>query len=269
MHATTCVRTGVNYIARRLIDKNLITKISEGNGGRGLATVFRLVVEDARYPEPRRKQTAEGDPAEQRKSKKPASNHCQVSAIENPPLEAPKPASSGLETCQYDSQNLPVATATLPKVLPRESILNPSKSETDGRMDSSSTTAAKDKQKEQAATIAERFFALTGQTLHCNGEFTTLARQHGFPTVLDAVERFARDGHDWSQIKNPAAFVRSRIEEYVAQAQAAIEAKRQQIAEQEEIEQIKAAAIAKKQAEVAEFMAEYERRQNDPNRYKI
>jgi hypothetical protein len=139
------------------------------------------------------------------------------------------------------------------------------------RMDGtdSLSSAASDKDIEQASAIGQKFFEITGKTLHVNGGFTTLARQHGFPTVLDAIERFARDGHDWSLIKNLPAFVLSRIPDYIAQAQAAIDAKQREIAEREEIEQIKAAATAARQAEAAAAVAEYERIQNDPNRYKI
>lgn len=82
MRATGCKsRQGINYIVRRLIDRGLIQMVSKGDGGRGLATVYRLSVEDERFPMP-----------------KPATDNLRVSESKNLQVQPAKPATSGSKT---------------------------------------------------------------------------------------------------------------------------------------------------------------------------
>jgi hypothetical protein len=48
-------RQAVRKIAARLVEKKLIEIVAHGHGGRGLATCYRICIEDARFPGPKKK----------------------------------------------------------------------------------------------------------------------------------------------------------------------------------------------------------------------
>jgi len=93
---------GVRDIIKRLIVRRLIERITVGDGGRGLATMYRICVEDHRFPEPR----------------KPGSNRCRVIEMKpgsnDCPVSDGKPGSGEQETRQLDGENPAVWTAAHP-----------------------------------------------------------------------------------------------------------------------------------------------------------
>ena len=95
---------GVRYILRRLrCDRRLIECVSKGNGGRGLATVWRIKFEDPRFPSPNKPPSNDLEDTEEETPKY---------STENPQVIEAKPPSNEAETPK------PGASA-LPKSLPK------------------------------------------------------------------------------------------------------------------------------------------------------
>jgi len=82
-------RQGLNKIAERLLEKRLLEKLAHAQGGRGMAVVYRLCVEDTRFPWPKDKP-------------KPATEELPLSrnkpATEELPVSGTKPATGEAET---------------------------------------------------------------------------------------------------------------------------------------------------------------------------
>ena len=93
-------RKGVNYLANQLVAKQLIEIVEVGNG-RGKATVYRIRVEDTRFPWPKN-------------TEKPGSSDFPVSEInleaQTSHLPQEKPGSKELETRKYQPRNPEVKT---------------------------------------------------------------------------------------------------------------------------------------------------------------
>lgn len=103
-------RQSVNDIFRRVAAKGLVEKVSNGNGGRGLATRYRICVEDPRFPSPKAQKPSNVDLQVSRQ--KPANPDLHVSAEKpanekpetrksddgNPQIRSPKPANLDLHT---------------------------------------------------------------------------------------------------------------------------------------------------------------------------
>lgn len=105
MRGTMCkTRQGVNHIAKKLIEKNLVEIVANAEGGRGKAAVYKILLEDARFP-----------------AAKPASQDLQVletetrkSEVLNPQVDSGKPASEVAETRKSASVNPQVQTCSQP-----------------------------------------------------------------------------------------------------------------------------------------------------------
>jgi hypothetical protein len=98
-HQSNRSERGVRDIIQRLIAKGLIERLRVGDGGRGLATEYRIRVEDDRFPKP-------GSNRCRVIKMKAGSNDCHVSGD--------KRGSGAPETRQLDGVNPAVWTATHP-----------------------------------------------------------------------------------------------------------------------------------------------------------
>jgi hypothetical protein len=117
MVASNRSQTGVNFCLRGLMSKGLIERISVGNGS-GLASVYRICVEDSRFPGPKLAPKADAKHSipdcyvsQTNDGKNRSSSDCYVSA-DNPSSEWQRNVAVGPE-------NVAVWTATHPNSLPR------------------------------------------------------------------------------------------------------------------------------------------------------
>jgi hypothetical protein len=205
-------RQGLNYILKKLEAKKLISKISDGDGGRGLATVYRILVEDSRFPVPGRK------------ALKPASNSLQVSTpdtrkcdSENPQVDAAKPASRGT----LNPQELTCTPPLLPSL---KTIQPPSEPTAEGWiLKTNAAIGAVPNSKEQKEL--EKLFAQHGDEIMTETVWQFECRPQGlvgmqrpwliflreFPThVRTATKNIAQlhNTYEWKKVHDPAAAAR-------------------------------------------------------------
>jgi len=90
---------GVQYVIGRLFKRRLVERTNKGNGGRGLATIYRIRIEDPRFPGETRKSELRGFLKETAKSELPGfDQETPKYGAANPEVEGPKPRSTTPET---------------------------------------------------------------------------------------------------------------------------------------------------------------------------
>jgi hypothetical protein len=135
---------GVQELLKFLRAKRLIEIAEQGNG-RGHATVHRFMIEDARYPEPRKPicvDKTDGNKAKGRKPRKPICVDDKTKHAE----EGPEVRSGEAETTQKTGQKHADASATLPLTASLESHPHPPSSENGGGGNSKNKGAAKNQE---------------------------------------------------------------------------------------------------------------------------
>ena len=196
MRQSNRTERGVRWIIQGLIEKALIEKVSDGDGGRGLATVYRFCVEDDRFPKP-------GSNRCRVIEIKPGSNDCHVSGD--------KPGSGAPETRQWNGENPAVWTAAHP--------INPSSTsihtEDGGGMVSENLSAGKVINDVDTNDIFDGFENHTAKVLGTpialsKRTRSILARKFGDATedmICTALGRIVERKQGWGGLKSPQAIV--------------------------------------------------------------
>jgi hypothetical protein len=158
MDGCRVTRQGVNYIAKQLLEKNLIEIMGHAQGGHGMAVEYRVRVEDDRFPWPKSKakpatdelqdnakpgssdfHVSDKEPASpdlQVSGKEPASPDLQVSQTVNPQVKAQQPASEARTTRKLEPKNPQVKLKE-----PASSYLQPNSSTRISTTDSKTTNS--------------------------------------------------------------------------------------------------------------------------------
>lgn len=199
-HQSNRCERGVRDIIQRLVTKRLIERVSVGDGGRGLATEYRIRVEDDRFPKP-------GSNRCRVIQMKPGSNDCHVSDD--------KPGSGVPETRQWNGENPAVQTATHP--------INPSSTsihtQDRGGMVSDNLSAGKIINDVDANDIFDGFENHTAKVLGTpivlsKRTRSILARKFGDATgemICTALGRIVERKQGWGGLKSPQAIVLSEF----------------------------------------------------------